>query len=67
MTPQTDGLGKGTRKIISAEQRYRMICEAAYYLAEKHGFRGGSPVDDWVKAEHQIDTMLSRINDLMGR
>jgi hypothetical protein len=64
----TNGLGKSSRKtIVSAEQRYRMICEAAYYVAQKRGFKGGNPVEDWVKAEHQIDTMLSRIDDLMGR
>ncbi|MGB5395834.1 MAG: DUF2934 domain-containing protein [Gammaproteobacteria bacterium] len=50
--------GKPFTFAISAEQRRQMIAEAAYYLAEKRGFQGGSPVDDWLKAEHQIDKIL---------
>ena len=43
---------------LSAEQRRQMIAEAAYYLAEKRGFQGGDPVDDWLKAEVQVDKNL---------
>ncbi len=67
LNTRINGLGKNSRTIVSAEQRYRMICEAAYYIAEKRGFKGGNPSEDWVKAERQIDTMLSRIDDLMSR
>ena len=53
--------------VVSSEQRYRMICDAAYFLAEKRGFQNGTPEQDWLKAEKQIDTLLTRIDDLMKR
>ncbi|MEJ2552968.1 MAG: DUF2934 domain-containing protein [Gammaproteobacteria bacterium] len=42
----------------SAEQRLRMIAEAAYYLAEHRGFQGGDPTEDWLQAEAEIDHRL---------
>lgn len=44
---------------VSSEQRYRMIAEAAYLRAEKRGFVGGDVADDWLKAEAEIDRILS--------
>jgi hypothetical protein len=44
---------------MTAEQRYRMIAEAAYYIAEKRGFAPGDPSKDWVDAEAQIRAMFS--------
>lgn len=44
---------------ITAEQRYRMIAEAAYYIAEKRGFAPGDPSRDWADAEAQIRAMFS--------
>jgi Protein of unknown function (DUF2934) len=44
---------------ITAEQRYRMIAEAAYYIAEKRGFAPGDPSRDWADAEAQIRVMFS--------
>jgi len=41
------------------EERNRMICEAAYFLAESRGFVGGDPGQDWIEAERQIDEMLN--------
>lgn len=43
---------------IPANQRHQMIAEAAYYLAEHRGFQGGSPVDDWLKAEGEISRLF---------
>lgn len=43
---------------ITAEARLRHIEVAAYYLAEKRGFSGGSTADDWLAAEQQIDHLL---------
>ncbi len=43
---------------ISAELRYQMIAEAAYYLAERRNFQGGDPVNDWLEAEMIIDRAL---------
>lgn len=42
----------------SAEERYRMVQEAAYYIAEKNGFAGGD-MSYWIEAEAQINRLLS--------
>ena len=45
---------------ISAEERVRMISEAAYYRAEERGFQGGDPEQDWLDAEAEVDALLLR-------
>lgn len=45
---------------VSAEQRWKMINEAAYYRAEKRGFQAGMEMDDWLWAETMIDQMLDK-------
>ena len=47
-----------TNQIATADRRHSMIQTAAYLRAEKRGFQGGNPVQDWVDAEREIDTML---------
>jgi len=37
----------------------RMICEAAYYIAEQRGFEPGHELDDWLAAEAQIHDQLA--------
>ena len=44
--------------IVTDEQRYRMIAEAAYYRAEANNFRSDS-VRDWIEAEKDIAALLS--------
>lgn len=44
---------------ITPEMRHQMIAEAAYLRAERRGFSSGDPVDDWLAAEHEVDTLLS--------
>lgn len=44
---------------ISAEQHYKMVEIAAYYIAEKNGF-AASPSGYWAEAEAQINSMLSK-------
>lgn len=36
---------------VPTVQRHAWIAEAAYYLAERRGFQGGNPTDDWLQAE----------------
>jgi hypothetical protein len=36
-----------------------MISEAAYYLAQKRGFRGENTLDDWLAAEQEIRQVIS--------
>ncbi len=43
-----------------AEDRHRMIAEAAYFKAERRDFRGGSPDQDWFEAEAEIQAMLTK-------
>jgi hypothetical protein len=43
---------------ISAEERYRMVEVAAYFMAERNKF-AGNPVGYWTAAEVQIKKMLS--------
>jgi len=40
---------------VTPLERWRMIAEAAYYRAEKRGFFGGNPMEDWEAAEQEID------------
>lgn len=42
-----------------ASSRTHYIAEAAYYLAERRGFCEGSELDDWLRAEAEIDRLLA--------
>lgn len=42
---------------MSAEERYRMVEVAAYFLAERNHF-AGNPVEYWSAAEKQISQLL---------
>ncbi len=48
-----------TKTSFTAQERYRMIAEAAYYRAERSGFMG-DPVRDWIEAEREINAMLGK-------
>lgn len=43
---------------LNPEQRYKMIEEAAYYIAERHGFNGDSAYF-WSLAEAEINAKLN--------
>ena len=43
---------------VTAEQRRRMIAEAAYFLAQRRGFANGDATRDWLLAEAEIDLVL---------
>lgn len=45
------------KKVVTGEERFRMVQEAAYYIAERNGFAG----DDqryWSEAEATIDALV---------
>lgn len=44
---------------MSAEERYRMVEVAAYFLAERNNFKG-NPVEYWTQAEAQISNLLGQ-------
>lgn len=48
---------------ISAEERHRMIAEAAYYLSQNRGFVPGEALRDWFEAEAEIDRRLGERQD----
>lgn len=48
---------KAGEQKVAAEKRYKMIQDAAYFLAEKSGFTGNT-LDHWTRAEKQIDARL---------
>lgn len=43
---------------VHPDQRRYYIEVAAYYIAERRGFMGGSEAEDWTAAEVEIDQML---------
>jgi hypothetical protein len=45
---------------LKPENRHRMVAEAAYYKAEKRGFRAGNPEKDWVEAEAEVESSLAK-------
>jgi hypothetical protein len=44
--------------LVSDEQRYRMVAEAAYFRAESHQFKS-DPVRDWIEAEGDVAALLN--------
>lgn len=47
-----------SRMNVTPEQRYSMICEAAYFKAECRGFAPENEVQDWLDAEAEINRLL---------
>ena len=47
-----------TKPELNPEQRYNLIQEAAYFIAERHGFNGDSAYF-WSLAEAEVNTRLS--------
>lgn len=43
---------------VGDQERQRMIAEAAYFRALQRDFRHGDALDDWCRAEREIDQML---------
>ncbi|HEC20458.1 MAG TPA: DUF2934 domain-containing protein [Gammaproteobacteria bacterium] len=50
--------GEQSLQKIDPEHRRRMIAETSYFIAERRGFVGGSPLDDWLEAEVLVDRLL---------
>jgi len=60
-----DGLSRSAREAVlghhvTDEQRDEMIRQLAYLRAEGRGFAGGSPEQDWIDAEREVDEQLAR-------
>jgi hypothetical protein len=46
---------------LSAEERQKMIAEAAYFRAEGRGFDGGDALADWIEAEAEVNERLRQM------
>ena len=44
-------------------QRHEMISQAAYFIAQRRDFADGGADDDWLKAELEIDRMLTQLGN----
>jgi hypothetical protein len=44
--------------VISNKIRHDLIQLTAYHKAEKRGFTGGDPEQDWLEAEQEVDRLL---------
>lgn len=58
--PQEKPPRKADRSGISAQERHHLISQTAYYIAERRGFTPGDELEDWLKAEAEVDRMLER-------
>ncbi len=59
-TARKNSRGKTAATPVDASIRQQMIAEAAYFIAEQRGFKGGSKLEDWLIAEAQVDARLSK-------
>lgn len=41
--------------LVAPAERYRLIAEAAYFLAEQRGFAPGHALADWLEAEREVN------------
>lgn len=58
-TPPRTAAQAAPAPAVSAEERRRMIAEAAYYKALTRQLEGNAdPVADWLEAETEIDRQL---------
>ncbi|HEU5283180.1 MAG TPA: DUF2934 domain-containing protein [Burkholderiales bacterium] len=56
--PEDTSAAVGPMGTISPEQWRAMVAEAAYFRAQRRGFGGGSPEQDWYEAEEEIRRSL---------
>jgi len=47
------------RTVATSGERHRMIAEIAFLRAERRGFKGGDPVEDWLEAEQEVDSSIT--------
>lgn len=43
----------------SEDERYNLINETAYLMAEKRGFQGNQAMDDWLQAEMEVNARFA--------
>ena len=50
-----------TAPALNAEERERLIAQAAYFRAEKRGFVPGCELQDWVEAEAEVLQLIGKL------
>jgi hypothetical protein len=50
----------GSGPALSAQERERLVAQAAYFRAEKRGFAPGCELQDWVEAEAEVLRLIGR-------
>jgi len=48
-------------KLTTADERHRVISEAAYFIAESRGFAPGHEFSDWLAAETEVNRVSGLI------
>jgi len=58
--PRSGGVSKSIKadKMWAGDQR-EIVAREAYLSAEKRGFNGGDPVQDWLEAEKKVGEILA--------
>jgi hypothetical protein len=46
---------------LNAEERDRLVAQAAYFRAEKRGFAPGYELQDWVEAEAEVQHLIGGV------
>jgi Protein of unknown function (DUF2934) len=47
------------RRRTTTQERRDLIAKAAYFRAERRGFRAGHELEDWLAAEAEVDRQLA--------
>ena len=58
---------KASAKVISPQERWQMIADAAFFRAESRGFAPGGEIADWLAAEMEVDALLMGKSSRSGR
>lgn len=51
---------KSAAPAAKGDKRHAMIAEIAFYYAEQRGFQGDMEMDDWLRAEAEVDARLTK-------
>jgi len=56
VAPRKTAVAKTRLTVTAPEARQQLIAESAFLKAERRGFEGGDPVEDWLEAEREVDS-----------
>ena len=59
-----DRSGAHTARSVSAEERQRLVRQAAYYRYVRRNFADGHALDDWLAAEAEVDGRLEQSTEI---